>query len=94
MERGEEGGDVSRVVSVGERLALSRTGLANERTLLAYVRTSLAIVAIGGSIIKFFSGVWMTEIGIVVILLGAGVGVFGAERYRRMRREIRARMGE
>lgn len=76
-------------VSLGDRLARTRTALANERTLLAYVRTALAIVVIGGTVIKFFSGVWMTELGLCVILLGIGVGSIGVHRYRRQRREIR-----
>ena len=74
--------------SIADRLALSRTQLANERTLLAYVRTSLAIVVIGGSIIKFFAGVWSLELGAAVMVAGVGVAFFGALRFRRVRREL------
>jgi putative membrane protein len=67
---------------------MTRTGLANERTLLAYARTALAVVIIGGSCIKFFDGIGMTVLGVVVMGLGVIVGAFGGVRYRRVQREM------
>lgn len=36
-----------RTLSLSDRLALDRTGLANERTFLAYVRTFIGMLATG-----------------------------------------------
>jgi putative membrane protein len=72
-----------------DHLAIDRTVLANERTILAYVRTSLAFLIVGGTILKFFSGLRMVVCAWGFIaggLLILGVGIY---KFLEMRSKIK-----
>ncbi len=71
-----------------DELAIDRTLLANENTLLAYLRSALTLVIAGITFIHFFSESWLLWLGIALIPLGLGVGLFGGWRFRRMQRSI------
>jgi putative membrane protein len=71
-----------------DHLAIDRTTLANERSFLAYTRTALTMVITGLSLIKFFDSFWSQISGWVFIVLGVLIGVFGAIRYLRFRKNI------
>jgi putative membrane protein len=60
--------------------------LANERTLLAYVRTSIMLAFSGITAVKIFPrDPLFLVMGIVLIPLAAGVGLFGYIHFRRVR---------
>jgi putative membrane protein len=63
-----------------------RTMLANERTLLAYVRTSIMLAFSGITALKIFpeDRVFLV-MGIVLIPMAVGVGLFGYLHFRRVR---------
>ncbi|MDP5241242.1 DUF202 domain-containing protein [Uliginosibacterium sp. 31-16] len=71
-----------------DELAIDRTLLANENTLLAYLRSALTLVIAGITFIHFFSESWLLWLGIALIPLGLGVGLFGGRRFRRMQHNI------
>ncbi len=73
---------------IRDELAWRRTALANERTLLAYARTALAMAAGGATMMKFFGGPAWTLLGAAVCTGGVLVGITGAVRYGRVRREL------
>ncbi|HEX6533038.1 MAG TPA: DUF202 domain-containing protein [Gemmatimonadaceae bacterium] len=79
--------------SSSERMALDLTLLANERTLLTYVRTALAFFAAGVALIRFFGNPILIATGWLFIPAGVALGIFGAVRHRRVRRELLARWG-
>ena len=66
-------------------LAIDRTVLSNERTILAYVRTSLAIMAVGATLIHFFSEYWIKVFGMVLIIFGLVIIIIGVFRYKKMK---------
>ncbi len=68
--------------------AWRRTSLANERTMLAYVRTALAMAAGGATLMRFFGGLSWTLVGLAACAAGMLVGLTGAVRYRRVKREL------
>lgn len=71
-------------------LALDRTILANERTLLAYIRTSIALLATGGVIIKIFGvNIWLSIIGLLLILAATGTLFLGIIRFKNLARNLR-----
>ncbi|HSX05533.1 MAG TPA: DUF202 domain-containing protein [Candidatus Saccharimonadales bacterium] len=61
--------------------------LANERTLLAWIRTSLAIEAGGLALAQLHKN--RPYVGLLILLLGAGVALIGYHRYRVADRSIR-----
>ena len=69
-------------------LAIDRTTLANERSLLAYTRTALTMIITGLSLIKFFDSLWSQIFGWIFIALAVVVGIMGASRYLRFRKNI------
>ena len=69
-------------------MALDRTLMANERTLLAYLRTGLGFAAAGASAIHFLESAPVDALGGVLVCVGAVLLVFGAERFRRVRRKL------
>lgn len=72
-----------------DHLAYDRTVLANERTLLSYIRTSIALLAAGGTLVKIFPDEpAMVMLGIVLLVLGAVVSVFGIIRFVQMKKRI------
>ena len=71
-----------------DRLAASRTVLANERTMLAYVRTALSLLIAGAAVVKF-SQTWPVQlIGWALMPVGAAVLLIGLVRYRRTKAHI------
>lgn len=73
-----------------DHLAIDRTVLANERTFLAYVRTSLAFLVVGGSILKFFTGIWIHVAGLACLVLSAAFLGIGIKHYRAFKQAIDA----
>jgi putative membrane protein len=69
--------------------ATVRDHLANERTFLAYVRTSLALVGFGFLIARLDpSSPLSLASGIVMVLGGIAMALFGAYRYVDERRAL------
>jgi putative membrane protein len=71
-----------------DHLAIDRTVLSNERTILAYVRTSLAIMAVGATLIHFFSEYWIKVSGLILILSGLLIVIIGIFRFKKMKDSI------
>jgi len=71
-----------------DHLAIDRTTLANERSFLAYTRTALTMTITGLSLIKFFDTFWSQVCGWIFIVLAVAVGILGANRYFRFRKNI------
>lgn len=78
------------MLSITDRLALTRTDLANERTLLSYVRTALATSAAGVGLVEVFTDPMLRGIGWVLLPTGGLVLLAGLHRFRRVRRALRA----
>lgn len=72
-----------------DRLAASRTDLANERTLLAYVRTALALFAAGVTFVHFFDWLWLDVIGWAFVPIGIATLALGFSRFRKIKGRIR-----
>ncbi|HEY0393377.1 MAG TPA: DUF202 domain-containing protein [Candidatus Elarobacter sp.] len=69
--------------------ATVRDHLANERTFLAYVRTSLALVGFGFVIARLDPRAAISlAAGIVMVLGGVAMALFGAYRYVAERRAL------
>lgn len=77
------------MLPLSDRLAISRTDLANERRLLAYVRTALAIAAGGAGLVQIFTSPAVVALGWALIPGGALVLVVGVVRSQRARRLLR-----
>jgi putative membrane protein len=79
----------SEALILRDRLAIDRTHLANERTLLAYARTAFMLIIAGATAIKALPA---DRVAVVSgwILLGCGLAVvlFGANRFRTIRRRV------
>ena len=85
---------------IGDR----RTHLANERTFLAWIRTSVAIMAFGFLVEKFSLFLWMgfkidrsrefvslaasNLLGVILVGMGALLGIFALFRYLRVQKDI------
>ncbi|MFH1748748.1 MAG: DUF202 domain-containing protein [Planctomycetota bacterium] len=79
-----------RELTLCDRLAIDRTGLANERTLLAYGRTGLALMIVGGSLIRFFDSLTSTLTGWLFVAAGALTIAIGFSRFLSVRRRLNA----
>jgi putative membrane protein len=77
------------MLSLSDRLAISRTHLANERTLLAYVRTALALAAGGVGLVQIFTAAAVVVLGWALIPTSALVLLMGVARFQRTRRTLR-----
>jgi putative membrane protein len=77
------------MLPLSDRLAISRTDLANERTLLAYVRTALALAAGGVGLVQIFTSPIVVALGWALIPASALVLIVGVARFRRARRALR-----
>ncbi|MHB1222650.1 MAG: DUF202 domain-containing protein [Gemmatimonadaceae bacterium] len=77
------------MLPLSDRLAITRTELANERTLLSYARTALAIAAGGVGLVELFDTPPLVALGWLLMPLAAVVLVVGVVRYRRARSEYR-----
>ncbi len=75
-------------ITLRDHLAADRTILANERTFLAYIRTGLTFFVSGVTFIKFFDNLILDILGWVFIPIALYVLVFGARRYRKMKKDI------
>ncbi|MEK7352904.1 MAG: DUF202 domain-containing protein [Chloroflexota bacterium] len=71
-------------------LAADRTVLANERTFMAYIRTALALAAGGGTLIHFFDSALIRIGGALLIVLAAGILVWGIRRYIYYQRSLKS----
>lgn len=72
-------------------LAQDRTHLANERTLLAYWRTALAFLVLGAFLIKFFPSVHSITLGLISILFGVVLFIYGNVRHLKYKEKINNR---
>jgi len=71
-----------------DRLAASRTVLANERTMLAYVRTALSLLIAGAAVVKFSQSWPVQLLGWGLMPVGMSVLIVGLARYRRTKVRI------
>ena len=78
--------------SVGEEPD-PRWTLANERTLLAYQRTALGLLVAGLAVVGSRSvaeaPLWLSAIGLPLIVLGAAVGLEGRRRFLSAQKAMR-----
>jgi putative membrane protein len=72
-----------------DELAIDRTILANERTILAYLRGAISLILVGITFMHFFETGLLGYVGLACVPFGAGVGIFGYVRYRKMNKDIR-----
>ena len=77
------------MLPLSDRLAISRTDLANERTLLAYVRTALALGAGGVGLLQIFTSPTVVVLGWALIPAALLVLIVGVVRFQRARRALR-----
>jgi putative membrane protein len=72
-----------------------RFSLANERTFLAWIRTGLALVGGGLAVAGFLPPLRLTHlreaIALVLILIGAAIGVRAVDHWARSERAMRLR---
>jgi putative membrane protein len=72
-----------------------RFSLANERTFLAWIRTGLALVGGGLAVAGFLPPLRMTHlreaIALILILLGASIGVRAVDHWARSEKAMRRR---
>ena len=79
---------ITAMPGLSDRLAITRTALANERTLLAYVRTAFALGAGGFALVEFVKSPRLDVLG-YAMLPGSGVLlIVGIWRYWRVRRNL------
>lgn len=71
-----------------------RWSLANERTLLAYERTALGLVvaglAVAGSRAFADAPLWLSAMGLPLIVLGGAVGLEGRRRFLTTQKAMRS----
>ncbi len=77
------------MMPLSDRLAITRTELANERTLLAYARTALALAAGGIGLVELFDTPTLVTLGWMLVPLSLVVLVVGVARFRRARETLR-----
>jgi putative membrane protein len=76
-------------LEIRDTLAIDRTKLANERTLLAYLRTAMALVLAGLTFLKVFAqDTFYFGIGVIFIVVGVGVVLFGCYRFLKKKRKV------
>ena len=77
------------MLPISDRLAATRTEMANERTLLSYVRTALALAAAGIALVHVFTSQTIVLIGWLMLPV-ALLLLFGITRFRRGQRHVAA----
>lgn len=78
------------MLPISDRLAATRTEMANERTLLSYVRTALALAAAGVALVHVFTNQTIVMIGWLMMPVALLLLVFGFTRFRRGQRHVAA----
>ncbi len=78
------------MLALSDRLAISRTALANERTLMAYVRTALALGAGGFALVEFVRSPGLDVLGYAMLPSAGFLLVVGLWRYWLARRSLAA----
>ncbi len=76
--------------SLGDRLAVERTALANERTLLAWLRTALGLLAGSVTLLQLEPTPARWTLAAALAALGVVATAVGAWRYRAADRRMRA----
>lgn len=71
-----------------EHLAIERTKLANETALLAYIRTGLYFLVAGSSLGQLIQTTFWRIAGPPLVIIGVLIVVFGAYRFRKLKRAI------
>lgn len=85
--RDELAGERTRLSNKRTQMSNERTRMANERTLLAYLRSAIMLAASGATLIQLYPmRTDIKAIGVVLIVAGIGLLVFGGIRYRRLGR--------
>lgn len=75
------------------KLARSRTVLANERTFLSYTRTSFMFLVSGVTLIKFYGNeTYVLVLGSALLAVGVAFAWLGFLRYRAMGKRIERTM--
>jgi uncharacterized membrane protein YidH (DUF202 family) len=74
---------------LNDQLSVERTNLSAERTFLAYTRTALTFAAAGGSLAYVVDSLAAMIFGWAGIAIGIGTFLFGAVRFRQLRRLVR-----
>ncbi len=87
--RDELAGERTRLSNARTRMANERTRMANERTVLAYLRSAIMLAASGATLIQLYPmRADIKAIGVVLIVAGIGLLVFGGIRFRRLARML------
>ena len=87
-------------LKIGDRLALTRTALAQERTLMASARTSISLVSFGFTISKFFqqlrehnvvggTGLASRRVGLWLIGIGTAYMLFSCIQHISVRNQLK-----
>ncbi len=71
-----------------EFLAIERTKLANETTFLAYIRTGLYFLVAGSTLGHIVDTTFWRIISGPLIVIGVGIIIVGAIRFRRVKKQI------
>lgn len=71
-----------------DKLAISRTHLANQRTLLSYWRTALAFLILGAYLIRQTSASEFLIPAIVAILFGVTLFIFGTIKFYQFKKVV------
>ena len=89
MLRDELAGERTRLSNERTRMANERTRMANERTVLAYLRSAIMLAASGATLIQLYPmRADIKATGVVLIVAGIGLLVFGGVRFRRLARML------
>lgn len=85
MLRDELADERTRLSNERTRMANERTRMANERTVLAYLRSAIMLAASGATLIQLYPmRADIKATGVVLIVAGIGLLVFGGVRFRRL----------
>lgn len=77
-----------QIVSLSDKLAISRTNLANERTFLAYFRTSVVLFSSGIAIVRLDFFEKMYDFGLILTLISPLIILLGTYRFLRFKKKI------
>jgi len=70
-------------------LAAERTDLAIDRTLLSYIRTGMTTIVVGISLMKFFTEIYIQQIGFVLIIFSIGLIIAGFFRTKKQKEKLK-----